>query len=200
MKVIKVALNRPRSIGQFMTFASFIASRMKDNPFFPSPTVPIVKLLANIAALEKAQARMLVARNVTAARDALWGAVLANLTALVSYVQTVANQHGVDAEAIVASSGMSVKQSAGPKRPPFKVKQLRRTGCVSLEVRHPGRNAMFYFQLSTDGETWIDAAEELKATVTLSGLTPGVLYWFRYRVKTNKGLGDWSDPITLLVV
>jgi hypothetical protein len=201
MRRLKVALNHPKRIGQFIAFARFIASRMANNPFFPSPNVPIATLFAQIEELAAAQALTLSRRGTGKARDASYQRVLASLMALKTYVERVANERRQDGEVLIASAGMSVKQTRGPNKPLFKVKQLKTSGWVRLEVRHPGRVATFYWQRSIDGKTWIDEEDSVVAHLDVHGLTPGVLYWFRYRVRTSKGLGgDWSDPITLLVV
>jgi hypothetical protein len=200
MRRIKVALNRPKGMGQFISFARFIATRMSNNPFFPSPNVPMATLSAHIDALEAAQVLTLSRRDSTRARDALYEQVLADLRALKVYVETVANERGDDREVVVASAGMSIKQVRGPKKPLFSARQLARSGSVQLVVVHPGRPATFYWQRSLDGQTWLDVEDTVVASTPIHGLTPGVLYWFRYRVRTSQGLSDWSDAITLLVV
>jgi hypothetical protein len=198
MKTLKVILNRPRTMGHFILFARFIASRMQGNPYFPSPTVPIATLAAHIAELEAALT--LSQRNTVKARDAAFHAVLTDLTTLAVYVQTVAQGRPLDAVAIVASAGMSIKQFPGPGKATFVVKQGKLSGTVTLVVRHPGRVATFYWQRSSDGTTWIDEEDGVVANTTIQNLTPGAFYWFRYRLRTSKGLGEWSQPFTLLVV
>jgi|HubBroStandDraft_3_1064219.scaffolds.fasta_scaffold503576_1 hypothetical protein len=94
---------------------------------------------------------------------------------------------------------MSVKQSAGPKKQPFAVKQGRVSGSVTLTVRHPGIVASFDWQYASDGEHWIEAPSEVHARQDIEGLTPGTLYSFRYRTLTRDGTSDWSDVLTLLV-
>jgi len=38
------------------------------------------------------------------------------------------------------------------------------------------------------------------ADARLAGLERGVRYLFRYRALTKAGMGDWSDPVSLLVI
>jgi hypothetical protein len=200
MKALKVILNRPRAVGHFMTFSRFVASRMEANPYFPSPPLPIATLEAHITELETAHALMLSQRKTKKARDAKLSAVVMDLLMLAMYVQTVAVKSSTDAEAIVASAGMSIKRFPGPGKVAFAVKQGKLSGTVELVVRHPGGNATFYWQRSADGTTWIDEEDAVIANTTIEGLTPGQYYWFRYRVRTSAGLGNWSQVLTLLVV
>jgi hypothetical protein len=200
MRKLKVILNAPRSIGDYILFARFIASRMQGNPYFPSPTVPIATLAAHIDELEALQVGTLSRRDVTKARDAAFIAVKADLEVLAMYVQTLAGERMLDSEAIVASAGMSIKRFPGPGKPAFVVKLGKLSGSVKLVVRDSGRNRTFYWQYSSDGATWIDMEDTVVAHAELSGLTPGRLYSFRYRKKTSKGLEDWSQVYTLFVV
>ncbi len=196
-----VALNFPKPIGQAIAYAKFIAGRMEGNAYFPSPTLPIATLSAHIAELDAAEAAVHTGLHGAAtARDAKLVRVHDDLKQQRAYVQTVAGQRAEDAEAVVASSGMSIKRTAGPRKPLFSVKQLGTSGSVRLSVRHPGTTTSFDWQSSVDGVHWLDAARTTKASVDLHDLTPGSLYYFRYRTLTTHGLSDWSDPITLLVV
>lgn len=68
-----------------------------------------------------------------------------------------------------------------------------------LYALHPGTAASFDWQRSTDGTPWTDMKSTTAAKTTLSGLTPWILYSFRYRVLITHGKGDWNDPLTFRV-
>jgi hypothetical protein len=196
-----ISLNMPVRDNDRIAYAKHIAACMAGSPWFPTPPVPIATLLAHIAELDAAQVSTLSGAHGTAsARDAKLLVVHDDLKQLQTYVQTVAVGHGEDAEAVVASSGMSVKQSSGPSKPVFSVKQGKRSGSVRLSVRHPGIVASFDWQSSTDGIHWVDRERTVHAKLDVDGLTPGTRYAFRYRTLTRAGLSDWSDPIVLWVV
>jgi hypothetical protein len=174
---------------------------MQGNAHFPAPTVPIATLLAHTAEVEQAQ---VVAQGgvhgAAAERDAKLLIAKGDLEQLRTYVETVASGYGEEAEAVVTSSGMTVKRSAGPRKPLFAVKQGPVSGSAILVVRHPGVVTNFYWQYSTDGAQWTSAPDTVVARRDLEGLTPGVRYFFRQRTNTRKGTGDWSDPIAFMVV
>jgi hypothetical protein len=198
---ITVALNFPRTPGQAIFYAKHIAAMMDGNPYFPSPSVPMSTLLAHIAELEAAEvATKTGVHGAAAARDAKLDDVHNDLKQLRTYIETIANQHAEDAEAVVASSGMSLKQSAGPSKADFAVQQGKVSGSVRLRVRHPGTVTSVDWQTSSDGEHWVDAPRTVRANADIEGLTPGTRYWFRYRTLTSAGTSDWSDALTLLVV
>ena len=200
-KRIHVALNFPRTVGEALAYAKYIAASMTGNPYFPSPPVPMAVLASHIASLEAAEVTTRSgAQGASADRNAKLIRVHDDLKHLRVYIETVANQHGVDALAVVASSGMSRKQVAGPSKADVAVKQGKVSGSVRIDVRHPGITASFDWQLSIDGEHWVDAPSTTEAGTDIHNLTPGTLYSFRYRTLTRAGKSDWSDPVTLLVV
>jgi len=201
MRNITVALNLPKGDLDVIAYAKHVAACLEGNPHLSSPPVPIATLVAHIAEVEAAQ---VVVRSglhgAAAARDAKLAVVVGDLERLRNYVQSVARSHAEDAEAVVVSSGMSVKQSAGPSKADFAAKQLAKSGSVRLEVRDPGVEASFDWQWSTDGVHWADAGRTVHTHLDLHELTPGTVYFFRYRTLTSEGLTDWSDPFKLLVV
>jgi hypothetical protein len=201
MRKITVALNFPRSVGDAITYSRRIAGSMDGNAYFPSPPVAIATLLVHIEELAAAEAMALRGAHGDAAlRNVKLDAVHGDLKQLRSYIEGTAHQHGGDAIAVVSSSGMSVKRSAGPRKALFRIKQRTRSGSVRAEVRHPGKDASFDWEYSIDGIHWIDAGRSNKARLDIDNLSPGTLYYFRFRVLTGDVVGDWSDPLTLIVV
>jgi hypothetical protein len=201
MPKITVARNFPRTKGEAIFYAKHVAVMMEGNPYFPSPPVAISTLLAHIAEAEAAHAATETGAYGTAStRNAKLVVVENDLKQLQTYIQTIANQHAEDAEAVVASSGMSVKDSAGPSKAAFAAQQGKTSGTARLTVRHPGTTASFDWQTSTDGEHWVDGPRTVRADVDIKELTPGTRYWFRYRTLTKDGTSDWSDALSLLVV
>jgi hypothetical protein len=57
---------------------------------------------------------------------------------------------------------------------------------------------MYFFEYSTDKQSWVPFAQIMKTTTRLSGLNVGTLYYFRVRAQTRKGLGDWVEAAPFL--
>ena len=200
MRRIKVALKLPKGDLAVIAKAKHIASCMTGNAYVPSPPVLIATLESHIADAEAAQVTAGTrVRGAATARDQKLRVVLDDLEQLRVYVETVANTHGPDAKAVVVSCGMHVKQSAGPSKALFDVKQGKTSGSVRLLALHPGIRASFGWQYSVDGEQWVDAGETSAAELERGGFTPGTEYWFRFSTLTTHGRSDWSDPLKLLV-
>jgi hypothetical protein len=62
------------------------------------------------------------------------------------------------------------------------------------------KRATYEWEWSVDGGKTRNAAPKtLHAKTTIVGLPVGTYVPFRYRAVTKTGVGDWSDPITVLV-
>ena len=197
---LKLALNLSERVGEVLAFARHVASRLDGNAYFPSLPVPLPKLLADIDALEAAEvAARRRTRGAAAERDARRATVVFDLEQEKVYVETGANQHGEDALAVVASSGFDAKKTGAQRKWVFEAEQGERSGEVSLKAPRTNRTASYEWQRSTDGTTWVDLQGTGYAQTVATGLTPSVLYFFRYRTLLRAVLSDWSDPITFRV-
>jgi hypothetical protein len=200
MAKLTVIRRLPKSIGKILNKVRHIATSMQGNAYFPSPPVPIATFLDHIVATEAAQAAMRTRLNTARTdRNAKLAVVIQDLDQLCMYVENVAREDPEESLAIVASAGMEVRGYRKAGKPTFRVAQGQTSGSVILYALHPGTAASFDWQWSTDGTHWTDMKSTTAATTTLSGLTPGTLYSFRYRVLTTAGKGDWSDPLTFRV-
>jgi hypothetical protein len=201
MRRIKVVLNLPRTDNGVIFAMKHIADCMDGNAYFPSPPLPIATFRAHIAVVQAAQAATLTrAKGTAPSRDDKLTVIRSDADLLRVYVETVANQSPEHGPAIVASAGMYEKGSSGPRRGQTYARQEPTSGSVHLLAPHPGGDASFEWQWSTDQTTWTTAGTSTQADFRITGLTPGLLYYFRVQVLTKGGLGDWSAPFALRVV
>jgi hypothetical protein len=194
------ALNLPRRIPDLIAYAKSVAAAMTDDPTFPNPTPPLAAVQADLDALEVAHVRTRTRTIGTASeRNAKLAVVVGHLFALRGYVQAVADVSPGLAAAVIASAGMSVKRSSGHAKGDFVAKPARTSGAVRLVARAATTRASYDWQCSTDGTLWVDLERTVRADATVSGLTAGRRYCFRYRTLTRDGVGDWSQVVWLRV-
>ena len=139
------------------------------------------------------------ARGTATTRDAKRVVVEEDLKVERVYVETLANQDLANGPAIVASAGMYVKEAAGPSKADLAAKAGPEPGSVKLWAKHPGGDASFEWQWSTDGAEWVDAGESTQADFTIRHLVSMTLCSFRYRALLPQGLTDWSQTVTFRV-
>jgi hypothetical protein len=102
---------------------------------------------------------------------------------------------------LIVKAGFQVKKRTVHAKAAFAVDHGVNSGEAVTAIKSPGVKRTVEFQASPDGgKTW--PADELGPELSqlFTGLTVGVLWSFRYRVKlARKPMGDWSDPITMTV-
>jgi len=201
LKRIRVALHKPANASEYVIKARFIVGRMTNNPWFPQPVPPLAKVLAAAQELDDAHTKAQSgAKGLADARNAKRRALDNLLDQLRAYVEGVANDDPEQGPAIVESAGMDVVTRSFPELPPFEATQGDVSGSVKLRVKAGPKGSKYDWQISPDaGETWTDLPSTMRADTTVPSLVPGKTYWFRHRILTRKGQGDWSEKISLIV-
>lgn len=201
MSRVLVALNAPAKDLDFLYYAKFIATCLGQELLLANPTLPLALFEAHIAELEARQTLTLTRALGTAdSRDAQKVLVYGDMAQLKVFVQSVADAHPLAmAAAIIVSSGMSVKRSSGHGKPDFDVKLGPVPCSVHLYTRAAKTRAAYDWAYSIDGSTWIRVDSTVSADTIILNLVPRTRYFFRYRILTKDGVGDWSLVVSLLV-
>jgi hypothetical protein len=196
-----VALKLPTKVKSIVATAQNIATAMTNNPSFPTPNPPLATLLADITALNTAEAAVL-SRTKSAAetRNAKLVIVRNDLENLKAYVQSIAGAGTPEnAQAVIASAGMAVRKITAHDKAALEARQGSVSGTVNLIAKAAGRTAAYDWQYSTDQKTWTTAPMTLQAKTGVSGLTVGTMYYFRVQAVTRTGAENWSQIVSLLV-
>jgi hypothetical protein len=135
-----------------------------------------------------------------AARNQKLAALVALLQQLRGYVQSVVDADPDRGPAIIQSPAMNVRRvGVRPKRV-FAAKRGTVSGSVVLVTRAAARRASYEWEISVDAaETWRGLPATLQSETRVTGLQAGARYSFRYRAVTKRGLGDWSEAVSLVV-
>lgn len=193
-------LKLPKNVKAVSTFAKSIVTAMTDNASFPNPTPTLVAFSADIAALDTAEASVLSrTKGAAEARDVKVAALRADLAHLKAYVQQVTDANPGTAESIIQSAGMSVKKTAVRTKSELEANPGSVSGTASLIAKAAGARASYEWQYSIDQKTWTSAPSTLQAKTVVLGLTPAVVYFFRFRPVTKAGEGNMSQVVSLLV-
>jgi hypothetical protein len=187
---------------RFIIHARALVRAMAGNSWFPAPDPPLATVSAAIEALDAAQTATLTrAAGTIATRDEKRLAALALLQQLCTYVQAVAYANPENAAAIIESAGMNVKKKRVLRARVFAAEPGDVSGSVNLFAPRAGARAAYEWSYSTDGgTTWESLPNTVKASTTVVGLRPGSRVGFRYRVTTKDGVGDWSEPVWIIVL
>jgi hypothetical protein len=104
-----------------------------------------------------------------------------------------------DAAAVIVGAGLSVRKRTKRNKPPVRAVQGPTSGSAWLEALRVARIATYFWMFSLDQKNWSPAPETMKAKLLLTGLTPGQVYYFKFRALTSKGPVDYSQVVSLLV-
>jgi hypothetical protein len=184
-----------------LTVARAIVRAMTSNPRFPSPDPPLAKVQVAIDALTAAEtATRTRAHGTVPLRDAKRLELLVLLQQLCAHVQAIADADVEQAVSTIESAGMSVKKERVLPVRVFAAKRGPVSGTVKLVAPRAGERAGYEWAYSTDGKkTWTALPFTVRASTLVTGLQPGSTVYFRYRVDTKDGAGDWSEPTSIIV-
>ncbi len=88
-----------------------------------------------------------------------------------------------------------------PPKPPLAAKRGTLSGVILLVALAMARVTAYFWEVSVDGLTWSVGVETSQARASLSGLTPGKVYYFRVRGLQRSGtLTSYTQVVSLMVV
>ncbi len=196
-----VVLNLPKSIPAFIVRVRHVVLVMTDLAKFPNLPVSMAIVTADIDTLAKSELTTRSGTHGAAATRALdRKKVEDHCVLLKGYVQSLVNARPEAANAIASSAGMSIKQSTTPQKPELQALMGPSAGEVILRAKASRKRAAYEWQFSADGGvTWITIATTTVAETSVSGLSAGTAYLFRFRTTEKKTTGAWSQTISFIV-
>jgi hypothetical protein len=193
------ALHSPRRVPEYVKEDRVIVTKMTGNIYFPNEGAFLVIVAAHIDLLDAAeQATHKGPKGAVADRDAKLMVVRSDMRLLKGHVQAAADADLPNSKSIIESSGMYVVQKILRSKPQLAARYGAVPTIVDLFAKASKRKASYAWQMSADGQSWVDLPGTMTANTTVAGLTPGTLYAFRFRTLTVAGLSDWSIVATII--
>jgi len=170
-----------------------------------------IKITAKMVAQIKAHLKVLTQKQ-TAVKSGARGAVLFrdiavtelqnDIRELIRLVQKKADETKDELEKVVVikSCGMQIKKTGGRTRQVFSAENDLAQGGVILRASSGGRRATHQWEYSLNKVNWVTLPATWQATTRVMGLTPGAKYYFRHRLLTTDGEGNWEITRALRVV
>jgi len=182
--------------------ARAIVQATRTSPWFPSPSPALATIEAAIDALAVAEtATRSRTRGTVEVRDGKRAALVMLLQQLQRHVQATADANPENAVSIIESAGLSVKRARVLPPRVFAALDGPVSGTVKLVApKIKGATAYEWAYSTDDKNTWIPRPTRPQASTLVPGLTPGATAHFRYRPVMRTGPGDWSDPVSVIVI
>jgi hypothetical protein len=193
-------LKMPPRKANVAAFASAVINAMTDNASFPTPNPPLATVSADLAAYEAAEAEVVTrVKGAAVTRNAKYVVLHTDLEHLMGYVQQVADANPANAQSLIESAGFAIRKTASRPKSAIKIEAGDVPGAVKLIAKAVATRASYEWQYSTDQKTWTNAPSTLQAKTTITGLTSGTVYYFRFRGVTKTGETAFSQLVQILV-
>jgi hypothetical protein len=203
MKKVALRLSK-RSVPNKIELAGIIVLQMTANPFFTTPSPTLASITAANTALDLAYKKAKVGGPKDTEDMRAKQVILEQLlTAEGNYVEFIANQTPANAETIILSTGMEVKNQGSINIPILFAGKGSTPFSVKLRRKAEGPRVAYKWQYSADpfeDTSWIDAGESTVATFEISSpLEVTTRYWFRVAVIKGTIHENFSDPVTFVI-
>ena len=192
----KAVADAPRPNPALLAFVLNVVQKMTNNPNFPNPGTVVTDLSAAASALGIAITNKGTTKEVANALMSARQNVLDKVGHAKDFVNGAAEKAPADqAKAIIESAGFRIRKVGVRMVLPLEVKDGALSGTAALVAHAAGKDAVYFFQVSTDQKNWTALPSVMKCKTTASGLTVGTTYYFRVQAQTRKGFGEWSGIV-----
>jgi|SRR6185437_14928048 len=201
---IIVVLNYRKTVAGLIAFAELVVQKMTGNSNFPNVAQTLTSTTAAITAYQNAVSSSATSKGLKGQRTTTKNALLKLLKQLRDTVRVAAEANPEDAINIAQSAGMSLKERPNRLKALIRVVQAMLngealSGIVVCHAKAPGIPTSYFWSYSLDQKNWTAVPMTQKAMITITGLTAGQTYYFRYYTVNRKGTSDPSQTFNLLV-
>lgn len=198
-KRLRATMRPNRSVPKYIKQCRVILGKMMNNPRAPNPPLPVADVQQHVDELDQAEQDAHDGGLGTATdRDDKLAVVEADMAQMIAYMEAEGHAGGPEGEAILESVGLYVVKRTKPVKDHLTVKHGAVTGAANLIARASKRRAAYHWQQMRPDQTWADLPETVLASTSVSGLTPGMIYSFRFRTLSVDGLSEWSAPVSFI--
>jgi len=194
----RIIAHIPRTFGDLIVFAQTVVKKMTNNPLFKNPTPPLAQVTTSIQALQDAQLDVKTSKGAGPALDKKAQDLVNNIHGLEAYVQGLAAANPDKTDELAAAAGFAVGEHGVHEHAPLSAK-MGPGLIVILRALAGDHGSVYEWQWSEDGKTWTAVPSTNHAHTTIAGLTEGKTYQFHVRINKGEVVGDWSQPVSLLV-
>jgi len=202
---IVVVVKLPIGINNLLNRVYSIIEAVTDNTWFPTPTPTLLALKAAADDLNAEQVK--VKNHISGSvpiRNAKRDTLKKLVYSLVNYIQGICDANPASAVGIAESALMYAKKVRGGAKQVFSAKRLT-SGSVELIAAIKGHYHSHEWGISRDPSdplSWIAVLlpSTLKSKTVVNNLKPGETVYFRHRIVTKDGPGDWDQVISLIIL
>jgi hypothetical protein len=196
---IIIVLDYTRTVAGLIAFAQLVVQKMTGNANFPTASPVLMSIASAITAYQSAQLSTKTQKGLKGLRSSTKLALLSALRQARDLVRTACEANPEGALAIAEGAGMTLGKRPTRNKPLIEILQAALSGSVVCRAKAPGIPTNYFWSYSTDEKSWVSVPQLMKAATTVSGLTPGQTYYFRYYTSNRQGTSNLSQVFSILV-
>ena len=118
------------------------------------------------------------------------------------YEQSVVRAGPVEDAPAIIRNVLMFESAVGKRapKPEIEAREGTTSGNVQLLARAVASAAAYFWEYSEDQQTWTAGAPTAQARSTIAGLSPGKVYYFRFRALRREGVITDASPIVSFMV
>lgn len=190
------------SIWEKIGYYRNVVTKMKDNPLFPTPDVPIADAETKLDEFETSAQKALDGSAVDIAlmyqREEEADAIFRKLAA---YVERIA----ADDEAVILQAGFNLSKDPAPRQQPIlSVEDGDNPGSIRLRRKAVQGSRSYIWQVAAGAlpaseKDWVTIGASTQVKYIAENLTSGIRYYFRSAAVTPGGITAFCEPVSRIV-
>jgi hypothetical protein len=201
VKRVRVARDFPTTDDAVTPYCNGIITACTNNKWLPTPNPVLANLETVFAPFPAAQvAAKTKAAGAATIRDELLDQVKLAVESLANQVQAAADANPSQASAIIVGCGFHIAGAAVRTKKEVSAKAPAAGGTAVLDVLAVVGAICYFWQMSLDKTTWTDCLPTKGSKTTITGLTSGTKYYFRFRCLIKDGYTPWSVTFSVDVL
>jgi hypothetical protein len=193
-------VTRHTPVPEVIQYSRHLSTTLGADTRFSSLASLVMSLVTDTNALEKAQGPAQTrAKGTAAARDTPLGQVHTDIDNICQGVQALVDANPGQAEEYATAAAMHLRKSNRSPKPWLAAKMVPGTpGAALVKAKMVKKGASYEWQISSDGKTWTTVGFSTRADMTVTGLSAGSTYSFRFRTTKGHVTGDFSQALTFM--
>jgi hypothetical protein len=198
--LVDAEVTRRTPVPQVIQYSRHLEATLDADPRFVGLAAYVAQLSADTDALEKLQGpAMTRAAGAASARDTPLGKVHTDIDNIRQGVQTLVDANPGQAEEYATAAAMHLRRHNPAQKPWLAAKMVKGTpGAALLNAKSVKRGASYEWQISSDGASWTTFGFSTQADTTVTGLSAGHTYYFRFRTTIGHVTSDFGQALEFM--
>jgi hypothetical protein len=198
--IVDPDVTRRTPVPEVIQYSRHLQTTLSADPRFAGLASLIATLETDTNDLEKKQGpAMTKAVGSAEARNTPLGKVHTDIDNICQAVQALVDANPGQGEEYATAAAMHLRKQTRAPKPWLAAKMVKGTpGSARLKAKAVKRGACYEWQMSTDDKSWVMVGSSTVANWTVTGLSAGSTYYFRFRTTIGHVTGDFTQALSFM--